>query len=136
MLETAQPPGTLQRLPSFSGVVFLIALLFSLPWLPLSSPVGVSRADRAAAFYATAPAVPHVPKTPANWHFTIHVTATLEEALALEQEFPNSDTDLVVAVPREEDLDFLRYRRDLNDQRQRNQLPAAKLDDRRPPAPN
>jgi hypothetical protein len=107
-------------------------LLLSLPWLPLSAPPPISPADRAAAaFYASVPDE-HVPKTPPNWHFTIHVTSTLEEALALQQEFTNLDTDLVVAVSPEEDLDFLRYRRDLNEQRRRNQLPAVKLDDRRP----
>ena len=132
MFESAQPLGTLQRLPSFSGVVMLLALLLSFPWLPVSSPQAPTPADRAAAFYRSAPAEPHIPKTPPNWRFTIHVVDTEEEAAALNQDFPDPMTDMIVVVQPEDELYYLRIRRELNDHRLQRQLPAVRIDDRRP----
>jgi hypothetical protein len=120
--------AALRRLPVFSGVVGLVALLAVLPWLPIESDTPGSRA---AAFYAGDPLPTRVVTVPPDFNLTLHLVLTEEEAVALRQAFPNRATDRIYIVPPEEELLFARFRNDLNDQRAQRHLPAAVIDDRR-----
>ncbi|MPZ50410.1 MAG: hypothetical protein GEU75_14105 [Dehalococcoidia bacterium] len=42
MTQDTLLPGTLQRLPSFTGVLLLLGLLASFPWLPITPEQGPS----------------------------------------------------------------------------------------------
>ena len=128
MLESSSPPGLIARAQAFTGVAVLVALLFSFPWLPISSP---SSAQRSEAVLARLPSGPTTPSNPPGWHFTMHLVSTEEEARLLQSSFPDPESDIVLVVLPEDEVLFQRFRREVNDYRAGRQLPAVKIDDRR-----
>jgi hypothetical protein len=119
----------LRRLPSFSGVAFLLGLLAALPWLTAAServvplPVSVPIID----YYTNA----NYGAQPPDWNLTLHLVSTPEEASELAMMLPNRSADWVIYLPPEDEYEFYQWRIGLNTSRQVNGLPLVRTNDLR-----
>jgi len=118
------------RLATFSGLAVVVALLLSLPWLPLASETGTE------AKVAPRVAMERPPETPAGWLFTIHIVESEEQKRSLFARYPSPASDSFIVIEPGQEADLQHFRTEIDAQRSAKGLPPAVIDDLRPkPAP-
>jgi len=136
----------LQRLPSFSGVLMLMALLVSLPWLPITQ----SATSKSSAWPSPREAQTATSNAPASsfdpasivWpaptvsavlepNFTLHVVGSREQYEIVIAAYPNGSTDSVMIAAPGNNIAFKRVRREMDEERQRFGLPVVQVKEHR-----
>ena len=138
-------PGVLQRLPSFSGVLILLGLLASFPWLPIASgepsfttsgplpvsTINASRISNADLAAGSAPDLSGIPAPEMSEAFTLHVAGSREQYEAVLAMYPEPLTDSIMIAQPGENIVLLRVRREMDAERERLGLPRVQVDDQR-----
>jgi hypothetical protein len=147
--------SSLQLAPTFSGLAVVLALLVSLPWLPLepdfpapavTSYLGETYSPPVQPDLVTqvldSLAPPHVSSPAAlnDDNFVIHLVATEEEIPGLRLKHPDELRNVIIALPLDDTESFSGFRNAQRDATVAGALPSVKIRDHRcspmPPSPN
>ena len=146
MTQDTLQPGRLQRLPSFTGVALLLALLASFPWLPITQDdastgprqLTIESSTNAVVMPALpplnddgSPRMPYIPVTPADWDYTIHIVGTREQYDTLDQTLNTTGRDTILIARQDENNYVLRVRHEMDEDRSRRGLSPVKVIDLR-----
>jgi hypothetical protein len=142
-----QRAGLWQRLPSFSGVLILLALLASLPWLPIRqsatfTPGPQSLTGELQSSTFNVPASSTFDPATISWpeptisvvlepNFTLHIAGSREQYEDVVAAYPNGSTDSVMIAAPGNNTAFKRVRREMDEERHRLGLPVIQVKDHR-----
>ena len=112
--ETRSRPAILRLLPSASGLLVLVVLLASLPWLPLQSSQDSMR-SRVASQRFTQTAQAPTPAFGKEGAFTIHLVTSPGDVTPLRARFPNTTLNVIIPARLDDEGSLGEMRRTLKE---------------------